>query len=108
LAELAKEESDRLVEVTWDENFQSSFHVKLEVYGIDRTGLLNDVLNVLVEVKINTNWVTARTRKDRMATIEIALQLRSLEQLEFVINKIKRVKDVYSVHRVASGQTLAQ
>lgn len=108
LAELAKEESDRLVEVTWDENFQSSFHVKLEVTGIDRTGLLNDVLNVLVEMKINTNWVTARTRKDRMATIELALQLRSVEQLEFVTNKIKRVKDVYGVHRVASGQTLAQ
>lgn len=108
LTELAKKESERLVEVAWDENFQSSFHVKLEVVGIDRTGLLNDVLNVLVDMKINTNWVTARTRKDRMATIELALQLRSIEQLEYIVNKIKRVKDVYGVHRVAGGQTLAQ
>lgn len=107
LAELAKEDAERLVEVTWDKDFRSSFHVKLEVSGIDRAGLLNDVLNVLLEMKINTNWVTARTRKDRMATIELALHLASLEQLEYVINKIKRIKDVYGVRRVAGGQTVA-
>ncbi|MEG6616090.1 bifunctional (p)ppGpp synthetase/guanosine-3',5'-bis(diphosphate) 3'-pyrophosphohydrolase [Peptococcaceae bacterium 1198_IL3148] len=107
LAELAKEETERLVEVTWDKNFHSSFHVKLEVHGFDRAGLLNDVLNVLLEMKINTNWVTARTRKDRMATIELALHLSSLEQLEYVVNKVKRIKDVYGVRRVAGGQTVA-
>ncbi|MBM7855004.1 GTP pyrophosphokinase [Desulfohalotomaculum tongense] len=106
LLELQRNEPDRMVEVAWDKDFSSTFHVKLEVSGIDRAGLLSDVLNVLVEMKINTNWVTARTRKDRMATIELALHLRSLEQLEYVINKIKRVKDVYGVRRIAGGQTV--
>lgn len=108
IEDLRNSEAERLVEVTWDEDFDSSFHVKLEVSGIDRAGLLNDVLNVLLEMKINTNWVTARTRKDRMATIELALHLKSLEQLQYVQNKIKRVKDVYGVRRIAGSQTLAQ
>ncbi|WP_031515575.1 RelA/SpoT family protein [Desulfofalx alkaliphila] len=107
LKELQAVDPERLVEVTWDKNFDSSFHVKLEVTGMDRAGLLNDVLNVLLEMKINTNWVTARTRKDRMATIELALHLKSIEQMEFVLNKIKRVKDIYTVRRIAGGQSLA-
>ncbi|MTI80100.1 MAG: bifunctional (p)ppGpp synthetase/guanosine-3',5'-bis(diphosphate) 3'-pyrophosphohydrolase [Firmicutes bacterium] len=107
LQELQSNEPDRMVEVVWDKDFTSSFQVKLEVTGIDRAGLLNDVLNVLVDMKISTNWVTARTRKDRMATIELALYLKSLEQLEYVMNKIKRVKDVYGVRRISGGQTVA-
>lgn len=106
LLELQENDPDRMVEVVWDKDFQSEFQVKLEVSGIDRPGLLNDVLTVLVEMKINTNWVTARTRKNGMATIELALYLKSLEQLEYVVNKIMRVKDVYGVRRVAGGQTL--
>ncbi len=105
LQSLKEAEPERMVEVAWDKDFKSPFHVKLEVYGIDRVGLLNDVLNVLLDMKINTNWVTARTRKDRMATIELALHLKSLEQLEFLQKRINKIKDVYNVRRVASGQS---
>ncbi len=106
ILDLKNSEPERMVEVAWDKEFQSPFHVKLEVCGIDRAGLLNDVLNLLLEMKINTNWVTARTRKDRMATIELALHLKSLEQLEYLTRRINRIKDVHGVRRVAGGQTL--
>ncbi|BAF59226.1 guanosine polyphosphate pyrophosphohydrolases/synthetases [Pelotomaculum thermopropionicum SI] len=100
-------ERERLVEVAWDEEFTEPFQVKLEINGIDRAGLLSDVMAVLKEMKISANWVTARGKKDGWAVIELVLELRSLEQLDYITDKILRVKDVYEVKRVSfSGQPL--
>lgn len=100
---IQQNEPERVVEVSWDKEFQSPFQVKLEVTGLDRAGLLNEVLNVLLDLKINASWVNARSRKDQMALIELALQVRNTEQLEYLINKVKRVKDIYGVRRVSTG-----
>ncbi|AEF95104.1 (p)ppGpp synthetase I, SpoT/RelA [Desulfotomaculum nigrificans CO-1-SRB] len=103
IAPIKTEEPERVVEVAWDKDFQSPFQVKLEVTGMDRPGFLNDVLNVLMDLKINASWVNARTRKDQIATVGLAMQVRNTEQLEYLINKINKVKDVYGVRRVSTG-----
>lgn len=96
-------ESGRLVEVAWDKEFTEPFQVKLEATGMDRAGFLSDVMSVLLEMKISANWVTARGKKDGGAVIEMVLEMRGLEQLEHIMNKIRRVKDVYEVRRVSFG-----
>ena len=108
IAKLRQTEPERLVAAVWDRDSQSIFQVKLEVSGMDRAGLLNDVLNVLVEMKINAKWVNARSRKDKMATIELVLNLKSLEQMDYALSKIKQVKDVDGVKRVVGGQILTR
>lgn len=102
-----REEAERLVEVAWDQEFTEPFQVKLEITGMDRAGFLSDVMAVLVEMKISANWVTARGRKDGAAVIELVLTMKGIEQLDFIMTKISRVKDVYDMRRVSfSGQTL--
>lgn len=96
-------ERERLVEVAWDKEFTEPFQVKLEANGMDRAGFLSDVMAVLVEMKISANWVTARGKKDGGAVIEMVLEMKGLEQLEHIINKLRRVKDVYDVRRVSFG-----
>jgi GTP pyrophosphokinase len=93
-------ESERLVDVSWEDRFDAPFFVRMEVEAMDRAGLLGDVMNVLAEMKISAAWVTARGKKDRMATIEFSAQLRDKEQLEYLVRKINRVKDVFEVRRV--------
>ncbi|HBV95749.1 MAG: (p)ppGpp synthetase [Peptococcaceae bacterium BICA1-7] len=93
-------EDSRLVEVAWDSEVQTSFQVKLEISGSDRAGLLSDILAVLVEMKISANWINARGRKDT-AIVEMILEMKSKEQLEYIISKINRVKDVYEVRRTS-------
>lgn len=100
---IQREEPERVVEVAWDKEFQSPFQVRLEISGLDRAGFLNEVLNVLLDLKINASWVNARSKKDQIALIELALQVRNIEQLEYLMNKVKRVKDVYGVRRVSTG-----
>lgn len=102
-----RDEVERLVEVAWDKEFRESFQVKLEINGMDRAGLLSDVMAVLLEMKISANLVTARGKKDRGAVIDLVLEMKGLEQLEHIMNKITRIKDVYGVRRVSfSGQSL--
>lgn len=93
-------ESERLVEVSWESEFDAPFFVRVEISAMDRAGLLGDVMGVLAEMKISASWVTARGKKDRMATIEFSAQLRDKEQLEYLVRKINRVKDVFEVRRV--------
>lgn len=99
----SQDEKGRLVEVAWDKEFTEPFQVKLEATGMDRAGFLSDVMSVLLEMKISANWVTARGKKDGGAVIEMVLEMKGLEQLEHIMNKIRRVKDVYDVRRVSFG-----
>ncbi|OPY58172.1 MAG: GTP pyrophosphokinase [Pelotomaculum sp. PtaU1.Bin035] len=103
IAYVIREEKERLVEVAWDREFGEPFQVKLEIIGMDRAGLLSDVMAVLTEMKISANWVTARGKKDRGAVIDMVLEMRGLDQLEIIINKIRRLKDIYDVARVSFG-----
>jgi len=96
-----RDEKERMVEVAWDKDFREPFQVKLEINGMDRAGLLSDVMAVLLEMKISANWVTARGKKDRAAVIELVLEIRGLEQLDYIVDKISRIKDVYDVKRVS-------
>ncbi len=93
-------EDQRLVEVDWDSDFQAPFQVKLEIAGVDRAGMLSDVLAVLVEMKISAIWVNARGHKGS-ALIEIVLEMKSKEQLDYIVAKINRVKDVFEVKRTS-------
>ncbi|KAF1086616.1 GTP pyrophosphokinase [Sporotomaculum syntrophicum] len=93
------DEPERLVEVAWDEDFHSPFQVHLEIVGADRAGLLNDIMAILTDLKISANWVTARGRKDNTGVVEIILNIKNKEQLDYLISRISRVQNVYSVHR---------
>ncbi|WP_347487715.1 RelA/SpoT family protein [Desulfoscipio sp. XC116] len=92
-------EPDRLVEVAWDKDFHSPFQVRLEIVGADRAGLLSDIMAILMELKMSANWVTARGRKDNTGVVEMILEIRNMDQLDYVVSRFSRVQDVYSVHR---------
>lgn len=93
-------DDERMIEVSWDLADKGSYHVHLEVSAMDRAGLLNDVMTVLSEMKISADWVSARGTKNRMATIDLVLEVKGLDQLEYIMSKIRRIKDVYDIWRV--------
>ena len=66
------------------------FLVTIEVIAYDRTGLMADILAVKVE---NTG----------MAGMNLGIQIKDLQQLEFIMTKIRRIKGVHSVHRMRSS-----
>jgi len=99
-AAMEDEEASRLIEVTWDEAADASYTVDIEVLGHDRRGLLNEVLQAVAESKTNITAVSGRTDKHKMAIMHMTINIRDKEHLQSVVDKIKRVRDIYSVQRV--------
>lgn len=93
------EEFERMIEVAWDLAPDSLYKVPVEISCVDRSGILSEILMVLSEAKINASSVNARTTKGKLATIYLSLEISNLSQLETIMNKIRKVKDVYSVQR---------
>ncbi|EFM09341.1 (p)ppGpp synthetase I, SpoT/RelA [Paenibacillus curdlanolyticus YK9] len=94
------EEAERVIEVEWEESIEANYSVDIEITGHDRRGVLNEVLQAVSESKTNISAVTSRAVKNKMAMIHMTILIRNVQHLESVVEKIKRVKDIYSVQRI--------
>lgn len=94
------EEADRVIEVEWEDSVEANYSVDIEITGHDRRGLLNEVLQAVSESKTNISAVTGRSVKNKMALIHMTVLIRNIDHLSAVVEKIKRVQDVYSVQRI--------
>lgn len=94
------EEKERLIPVEWEGGPHQSFNVELEVTGMDRTGLINEVLQVIAETKTNITAVSGKVNKNRMANMHISVAVHNLDHLHSIVERIKRIKDIYSVQRL--------
>ncbi|MFF2887109.1 RelA/SpoT family protein [Paenibacillus sp. NPDC057967] len=94
------EEAERVIEVEWEESVEANYSVDIEITGHDRRGLLNEVLHAVSESKTNISAVTGRSVKNKMALIHMTVLIRNVDHLSSVVEKIKRVQDIYSVQRI--------
>lgn len=67
---------------------------------MDRRGFLNEVLQAVSESKTNIAAVSGRSDHNRLAMIHMTILIRNTDHLHSVVEKIKRVKDVYTVQRI--------
>lgn len=96
------EEQSRLIDVSWDVGINDVYKVNIIVTGQDRPGLMIDVMNATSETKINIFSLSCHTDKNKIAHMHMGLDITSIDQLEFFMNRIRRMKGVYSVERVVS------
>ena len=99
MQELLKDE-DRIINVSWyAEEAKGAYSVDIEILSNDRTGLLSDIVKEITSLKINIMGVNTKTSKDRIATIDITIEVQDTEQLNKVIKAIRKVDSVYEVNR---------
>lgn len=96
------ENQDRLIDVEWEDtsNSNKEYDADLEIHGYDRSGLLNDILQMVNSQTKHVASVDARSNKEKQATIRVTVSIQNLTHLQTIVDKIKQVPDVYSVHRV--------
>lgn len=94
------EESNRLIEVEWTDQGETNYNVEIEITGHDRRGLLNEVLQVVSESKTIISAVSGRSDKNKMAQIHMTILIRNTDHLASIVEKIKQIRDVYSVQRI--------
>ncbi|MCI1895227.1 MAG: bifunctional (p)ppGpp synthetase/guanosine-3',5'-bis(diphosphate) 3'-pyrophosphohydrolase [Lactobacillus sp.] len=91
----------RLIDVSWQNlNDQSQlFDTDIEIYGYNRSGLLNDVLQTLNAQTKNLTNVNGRVDHDKMADIHVTVGIPNLASLEHMMDAIKNIPDIYEVKR---------
>lgn len=102
--QVPENEQSRLIEVDWEDtaNTSQQYDTELVVEGYNRNGLLNEVLNVINSTTKSLNSVNGKVDANKIATISVNIGIMNTHQLDFIVDKIKQIPDVYSVRRVIS------
>jgi guanosine-3',5'-bis(diphosphate) 3'-pyrophosphohydrolase len=96
---LNEREIPRLIEVEWENAPAQSYPIAIRVEAYDRTGLLNDITQVVAENKVNIVAAAVHVNPDHTAIVTATLQVASVSQLARVMSRIEGLKDVLSVQR---------
>jgi GTP pyrophosphokinase len=94
-----KQDRERLINVSWTGMSQSSYLAPIVITARDRQGLLRDIAAVTSELGINVVSVNTPFRSGEQAVIAATLEINDLGQLQRVIARIERIKDVFQVTR---------
>ncbi|GCL68365.1 (p)ppGpp synthetase [Veillonella tobetsuensis] len=98
------EDLERMIEVSWDESTSESFHVGIDIQAYDRPGILMEVMAVLSELKITITNMNAKVIENtKNVIINIVVEIRDISQLDFVMTKLRRIREVYTVQRSKGG-----
>ena len=91
----------RLIDVYWD--FASittmRFQADLEIVGLDRPNLLNDVVTALGQMKINILKINADV-VDMKAIIKLKISVEDASRLQQAIDNIDRIQGIYEIKRI--------
>jgi GTP pyrophosphokinase len=97
---LKEKEQSRLVEVEWGDTDVHSYPVQLLINANDRHGLLSDITRTLSDDKINVIAVNTMTnKKDQTARMSVTIEIRDLQQLSRIMDKISQLRNVIEVTR---------
>jgi RelA/SpoT family (p)ppGpp synthetase len=101
---LSQVDAERVIPINWNANNSAKTYVtKLYIETIDRIGIFKDVLAKIADQRTNLTQATIKKRGKDFATIEIGLEISSIEHLNKIIAGINSVSDVVSVKRQQSG-----
>lgn len=94
------EEENRMIDVVWANNDKkASYEVEIEIAANDRNGLLADIMKTITEIKLKLIAVSARASKEKIATVEMTVEVEDLNQLNQLMKVLRKVDSVYEVKR---------
>ena len=103
---LSNEERGRLINAEWDTQFakgesNTSYLAELKVVANDRVGLIVEISRQLADDDISVKGCNVRTTKDMQAILNVTIEIKTKEQLERVVTRLKNLRDVTEVERVS-------
>ena len=104
---LIKTESDRIIPVEWT-NDKGSYMVELEILASDRPRLTADVMDIISDVKANLLSVYSRQVRKTSAIINMKLEIRNIDHLSAIMQRISKTKDVLEIKRVVPGDNRSE
>ena len=93
------EEPDRWIPAHWVANQKTTFLASLQITAIDRQGMILDVSQTLLNMRVSLNSMNARSTKDGNCVISITVTTEGLEHLKSIIARIEKIHGVFHVER---------
>lgn len=101
VAAMHRDESERarLIDVSWENRKESAYLSRLKIVCNDHDGLVLEIANLVSETKVALKSINARSTKDSIAIVEITVEVSNTDQLNVLIKKFNKLKDVIEVTR---------
>ncbi len=101
---MSAEDRNRLIDAEWQVPAHEScehYMANINVFAYNRTGLIVDISKIFTEKKIDILALNTRISKQGTATINICFEVRSKEELNGMIEKIRQIDSVKDIERTA-------
>ncbi|MCQ2192947.1 MAG: RelA/SpoT family protein [Paludibacteraceae bacterium] len=97
---------NQIVSASWETHRVLSFPATIEVKGMDRMGILAEIINVISSMlKINISRLTLDT-DDGLFTASFTVYVRDVEDVNNLCMNILKIKDVSAVERIATDKAV--
>ncbi len=91
----------RIVEAKWNtEHETGEFNVQIHINGKDKVGIVSTITEIIAkEFKLNMRALTIHPRKNNLFEGIIITSVNNSKQLNNLIERLKKIEDVYEVKR---------
>jgi GTP pyrophosphokinase len=102
IVSMPETERRRIIEAEWqkpDNNVSEKYMAEIKIYANNRTGILSDLSKITTERRIDVASMNVRTNKQGLATISMAFEISSVEELNKLIDNMRKVESIIDIER---------
>lgn len=92
-------EPERWIKAYWDENVKVESKSTIEVYAIDRDGVVLDITSRLMNMHVKIHSINARPINDGNCRTTLTVAVNSKEHLDNIVKSIRKIQGVYHIER---------
>ena len=104
---LVGEDVNRMIAASWsaaalEDTNGEKYSANVTIYANNRNGLLVDITRTLTEKDISILSLTTATSKRGVATIQISFEIKSKEELTYIVDKLGAIESVLNIERTSN------
>ena len=97
----------RVIDAEWalpdGETANETYSTEITIYANNRNGLLADISRALTEKGVDILAVNTRVNKQGLVTMYIQFEIKSRDELDRIIEKVRNVDSVVDIERTTGG-----
>ncbi|MBR7072907.1 MAG: bifunctional (p)ppGpp synthetase/guanosine-3',5'-bis(diphosphate) 3'-pyrophosphohydrolase, partial [Eubacterium sp.] len=92
-------EPERWVNAKWDGSIKIDARATLNIYGINRDGIVIDISSAMLNAHVKMHALNARIINDGNCLITITIAVNGKEHLDSIIKILNKINGVYLIER---------
>lgn len=92
-------EPERWLRAHWDDSVKIETQSTLDVYAIDRDGIVLDITSTLMNMHVKIHSINARPINDGNCLTTLTVAVSSKEHLDNIVRIIRKIDGVYHIER---------